>query len=66
MPKDFPAVIIAVLVFLGLAGIASFLSVRLASRRSDITLVMALFLLACVLGIVAIFTLTFLGKSRSG
>jgi len=66
VPKDFPAVVVAILVFLGLSGITAFLSVRLASRRSDITLVMGLFMLAVVFGIVAIFTLTFLGKTRSG
>lgn len=66
MPKDAPAVLTAIVVFLGLAGVVAFISVRLASRRSDITLVMGLFLLAIVFGIAAIFTLTFLGKTRSG
>jgi hypothetical protein len=66
VPKDFPAVLLAIAVFLGLAGVAAFVSVRLAARRSDINLVMAVFMLAVVLGIVAIFTLTFLGKTRSG
>jgi hypothetical protein len=66
VPKDFPAVIAAIIVFLGLAGIAGYLSLRLASRRSDYTLVMGLFMLAAVLGVVAILTVTFLGKTRSG
>ena len=66
VPKDFPAVILAVVVFLGLAGIAGYLSVRLAGRHSDNTVVMGLFMLAAVFGLVAIFLLTFLGKIRSG
>lgn len=66
MPKDWPAVIITVIVALGLAGLAGYLSIRLAGRRSDNTIVMGLFMLAAVFGVVAIFALTFLGKARSG
>ena len=66
MPKDWPAVIIASLIALGLAGVAGYLSIRLAGRRSDNTVVMGLFMLAAVFGVVAIFALTFLGKTRSG
>lgn len=66
MPKDWPAVIVAVVIFLGLAGVAGWLSLRMAGRRSDNTVVMGLFLLAAVFGVVAIFALTFLGKTRSG
>ena len=60
------AVLAAALILLGLAGVSAFLSIRLASRRSDNTVVVGLFMLAAVLGIAAIFTLTFLGKTRSG
>ena len=66
MPKDWPAVIVAVVIFLGLAGVAGWLSLRLAGRRTDNTIVMGLFMLAAVFGVVAIFALTFLGKTRSG
>jgi hypothetical protein len=66
VPKDFPAVIAAALILLGLAGASGYLSIRLASRRSDNTVVMGLFALAAIFGIAAIFTLTFLGKTRSG
>jgi hypothetical protein len=66
VPKDWPAVIVAVIIALGLAGVAGYLSIRLAGRRSDNTIVMGLFMLAAVFGVVAIFALTFLGKTRSG
>jgi uncharacterized paraquat-inducible protein A len=66
VPNGFPAVILAIVVFLALAGVAGYLSIRLAGRRSDNTVVMGLFMLAAVFGIVAIFTLTFLRKAVSG
>jgi hypothetical protein len=64
--KSFPAILAAVLIQVGLAGVAGYMAIRLANRRSEPTLVMGFFLLAAVLGIAAIFTLTFLGKSKSG
>ena len=66
VPKSFPAILAAVLVQVGLAGIAAYVAIRLANRRSEPTIVMGVFMLAVVLGIAAIFTLTFLGKTKSG
>ena len=59
-------VIAAIIVLLALAGVSGFLSLRLASRRSDNTIVMGLFMLATILGVAAIFVVTFLGKTRTG
>jgi hypothetical protein len=64
--KSFPAILAAILIQLGLAGVAAYMAIRLANRRSDSTLVFTIFMLAAVLGIGAIFTLTFLGKAKSG
>jgi hypothetical protein len=59
------AVLVAIVVFLVLAGVAGYLSIRFAERRSDNTVVMGLFMLAAVFGIVAIFALTFYRKAVS-
>jgi hypothetical protein len=59
-------ILVVVVVALVLAGGAGYLSIRLASQRSDNTIVMGLFMLAAVFGIVAIFALTFFRKTVSG
>jgi predicted membrane-bound mannosyltransferase len=64
--KSAPAILAAILVQVALAGVAGYLAIRLANRRSEPTVVMGFFMLAAVLGIAAIFTLTFLGKIKSG
>jgi hypothetical protein len=64
--KSAPVFLAAILIQVGLAGIAGYLAIRLANRRSEPTVVMGFFMLAAVLGIAAIFTLTFLGKVKSG
>ncbi|HEY9289208.1 MAG TPA: hypothetical protein VIT43_14430 [Candidatus Dormibacteraeota bacterium] len=58
-------ILVAVALALILAGVAGYLSIRLAGQRSDNTIVMGLFMLAAVFGIVAIFALTFFRKTLS-
>jgi hypothetical protein len=59
-------VLIAILIELGLAGLAGVLAFRLMNRRSGPTLVMGLIMVAIAFGLVAIASVTFLRKTQVG
>ena len=66
MVQSAPLILVAIAIELGLAGIAAYVGLRLLTRRSEPTLVMGLFMLAITFGLVAIFSITFMGKIKSG
>lgn len=60
-----PVVWISIIVALGLAGAIAYLALQLTTRRGGPTVVFGLFMLAVVLSIVAIATVTFFRKAVS-
>jgi hypothetical protein len=66
MVKSASVILISMAIELGLAGAAAYLALRLMTRRSDPTLVFGLFMLAITFGLVAIFSITLMGKSKTG
>jgi hypothetical protein len=66
MVKSASAILISMAIELGLAGVAGYLALRFMTRRSDPILVFALFMVAITFGLIAIFSITLLGKSKSG
>jgi len=62
-----PVVLATIAVALVLAGLAGFVGLRLSTGRgSGTTTVMAVFLLAITLSLVAIFSVTFIRKTVGG
>ena len=62
-PSSVSGVILWVVVVLVVGGLVAFAAIRLSTRGTDEITVMALFILAAILGIVALSALTFLRKT---
>jgi hypothetical protein len=63
MTQSTPVILIGIAIALALGGLIAFLAIRLAPRRSGSILVVGLFLVAIILGIAAIASLTLIAKA---
>lgn len=62
MAQSTPVILLGIAIALAVGGVIAFLALRLAPRRSGSTLVVGLFMVAIILGIAAIASLTLIAK----